>query len=230
MLEYTHEDNLYHHGIKGMRWGIRRYQNSDGSLTPAGRKRYAKLEREEIKRTAKAERKAIKEAAKAANKSRQEELKSVASMKKKSVADMTDDELNAAIKRLETEKRYQDLNPNRVSAGRTFVNEVLAPAAKEAGRTVLRDYLTKQGKSLLGLDKADDDAYTTLKKEVDMLDLKKRYKELKSELKNGSKNSSSVDKLISEYDKYSDEDKNRIKRAAQLAEDLDKIKKKNKNN
>ena len=33
-------DELYHHGIKGQRWGIRRYQNSDGSLKPAGRKRY----------------------------------------------------------------------------------------------------------------------------------------------------------------------------------------------
>ena len=32
---------LYHHGIKGMKWGVRRYQNKDGSLTPAGKKRYA---------------------------------------------------------------------------------------------------------------------------------------------------------------------------------------------
>ena len=40
MNNYIYEDELYHHGIKGQKWGNRKYQNADGSLTEAGKKRY----------------------------------------------------------------------------------------------------------------------------------------------------------------------------------------------
>lgn len=47
-------EELYHHGVKGQKWGVRRYQNKDGSLTPAGRKRQAKQEYSAERKAAKA--------------------------------------------------------------------------------------------------------------------------------------------------------------------------------
>lgn len=45
-MDYNYyDDYLMHYGVKGMKWGVRRYQNSDGTLTAKGKKRLANNER-----------------------------------------------------------------------------------------------------------------------------------------------------------------------------------------
>lgn len=48
-LYYETSNHLIHYGVKGMRWGVRRYQNEDGSLTAAGKKRQDKRDRRAAK-------------------------------------------------------------------------------------------------------------------------------------------------------------------------------------
>lgn len=53
MSYYVVHDELYHHGIFGQKWGVRRYQNSDGSLTAQGKKRYGGNSYKELTREGK---------------------------------------------------------------------------------------------------------------------------------------------------------------------------------
>lgn len=45
MVRTAKPNELYHHGVKGQKWGVRRYQNTDGSLTKAGKDRYRQMNR-----------------------------------------------------------------------------------------------------------------------------------------------------------------------------------------
>lgn len=150
------ENELTHWGIKGMRWGIRRYQNKDGTLTTAGKKRYtkemAKLKEEE--RVAKNKQRTQAKLDKLDEKRREiEAIKSgkpapkpaEKQMHKPSIKDMSDEELRAVVNRLNMEKMYKQLKPEQVSAGKKFADKVMkdvvAPAATEVGKNMLKDYM-----------------------------------------------------------------------------------------
>ena len=128
------ENELYHFGIKGMRWGVRRYQNADGSLTSAGKKRLSKGH-------------TSNEENDSSNKS------STKSSSTKTVKDMSDDELRQAINRLQLEQQYKNLSPKNVSKGKKFVdtvkNDVLKPAAIDMGKQVAKSLITKGVNSLI---------------------------------------------------------------------------------
>ena len=107
--------------------------------------------------------------------------------KKKSVKDMSDDELRKSIARLEMEKRYNDLSPKQVSKGKQFVsdflNKAVVPAVNEAGKNLARDYITKIGKKKLGLDMKDKEQayYDRLAKEIKQMNTVNTWKRLKKE-------------------------------------------------
>ena len=145
-------DELYHYGILGMRWGVRRYQKKDGTLTNSGKKRYDK-EMERLK----AEEKIIKNKNRTQSKLEKLETKrkSVEELKKnsnkpkeKSVKEYSDAELRERVNRLQLEKQYKDLSPKQVSIGKTVVNRivknVVVPAAEEMGKQVVKSLMTKE--------------------------------------------------------------------------------------
>lgn len=137
---------LYHHGIKGMKWGVRRYQNKDGSLTQAGKKRYDRDIRENnakkkdnrividgpdpkrwvkedtsrAKRVVDSSSDAVRQLKNIDNASRTK------STKKMDLSKMTDQELRDRINRANLEKQYNDMfAPNTTSRGREYVSRIL---------------------------------------------------------------------------------------------------------
>lgn len=67
--------DICHRGIKGQKWGLRRYQNLDGTLTPAGKKRYAKGKAKEEKKELRRNEKTLKRLAREESKLHKKELK-----------------------------------------------------------------------------------------------------------------------------------------------------------
>ena len=110
-MENSH---LYHHGILGMKWGVRRFQNKDGSLTSDGKRHLEQNSK--------------------AKQGNNKKKKGHTTNKGKSINELSDDELRKRINRLELEKRYEALSKKEQKAkmfdGKRFVTQVLENSGK----------------------------------------------------------------------------------------------------
>lgn len=117
-------DYLMHHGIKGMKWGVRRYQNPDGTLTDAGRRRYdvGKPLAEQAKKAAKAIKKGASAAAGKAKGiyktidralAKRAVKKGDAETFMKHTKNLTDDEIKSAYNRINTIQSIDNLRAQR---------------------------------------------------------------------------------------------------------------------
>lgn len=175
--DWVENQELYHHGVKGQKHGVRRYQNKDGSLTALGRVHYGvgkagdavgsgfKKAGEVIGKAGKSASKAIGKAvkdgidkhnAKVAEKKERERIKKLMSTP---LRKLTTEQLAERAKRAEaernlsnTESQYNDKVKGFLSKfGSKMLNDAVIPAATNVGKS----FLEKSLKNSLGLDKAD---------------------------------------------------------------------------
>lgn len=142
-------NELVHWGVKGMRWGVRRYQNKDGTLTAAGKQR---------------EKQAAKQRSEKLNNARTTETKRKTKLTNDSLSPkkMTEKELRDRIARLELEKRYTDLAREQhpaMTKGRRFVDKLFDSTLDKVAENAMADVAAQAVKVLItkGVNKAFGD-------------------------------------------------------------------------
>lgn len=196
MWIYQDTDELYHHGVLGMKWGRRRYQNKDGSLTPSGKKRADKL---------------LKQYSKVTGKKIVIKKKTVeGDHEEKTIKDMTNEELKSRTIRMNLESDYINAKTKlssltnkpkaqeQSSKGKKFTNkmmkEVVGPSAMQAGRTVLQDWFTKVGKEYAGLNDKKSSPNASLKSKNEKLRLEKENLEFEKTIEELTKKAKAKNK------------------------------------
>lgn len=173
MMDDLPGEYLEMHGTKGMHWGVRLYQNPDGSLTPLGRARYGSSQNYENAKRYKIQREKNKTIAR--NQKINDKLKKkygidqedksndIKVSTRKKAKDMSDEELRQRINRLRLEDDYntwnKKVNPEVKSKGKKFREgfrdvavDVLKNSSKAAGTALLTQWLKDKGSEAFGIE------------------------------------------------------------------------------
>lgn len=105
-------NQLYHYGIVGQKWGVRRYQNEDGTRTPKGKRREREGEGEE--------------------KSKSDDHMRSRIAKSKAPTGLSNDELRTLNERLQLEDTYKRLSAKKKDEGQSWVKKALSSAGEQA--------------------------------------------------------------------------------------------------
>lgn len=140
------DNELQHYGILGMKWGVRRYQNYDGSLTPAGRKRYwtnAGLEDRGGESTGNS---SGSDSTRSSQSSSSQSTSSRPSTKMPAASELTTKELDEFLRRVDLEKKYNAIvNPpepkKEESPAIKFIKDVLTTSARNVATQWVTDVL-----------------------------------------------------------------------------------------
>jgi tRNA(Glu) U13 pseudouridine synthase TruD len=138
---------LAHYGILGMKWGVRRYQNADGSLTAEGKERYGSGGNvgETISKKAKTARNILR------SDSGSRSSKALKEARRKDMDELTTQELREINNRLNEEQRYLNLTRGMTSSGKKFATQVGTQIATAIITTIAIEAGKKYVKSKLGM-------------------------------------------------------------------------------